>query len=204
MSHSVKWSCEYQWNRASACPKAAPATWGHVCQGSGLAPPQGDKEAAWHTGSPPHLCLRAGYPPPGPGGVRASRETGQWLDRCQSWDWAQPAALPTPCCSPIAVTLCTSFPGTSAAWPGQGLARRLCHEGRGLGTAQACPALSTQSLGRCQLLFPPPGQALGGEVMAQLPRASRQLSFWDFQGTGVGLWSDRYGLGAHPGVTLTS
>lgn len=55
---------------------------------------------------PPHLCLRAGCPPPGPGAARASGETGQLF-----------RPLPvlglglTPC-PPIAVTLCTSLSGT--------------------------------------------------------------------------------------------
>lgn len=47
---------------------------------------------------PPHLCQRAGRPPPGPGGSRASKERGgSQLGQCGC---------------PVAVTLCTSSSGS--------------------------------------------------------------------------------------------
>lgn len=121
----------------STHPQAAPATRLHVPRvrtgtNSGR---QGDHMA--HK-LPPHLCLRAGCPPPGPGGARASRETGQLVRPLPV------LGLGLTRCPPIAVTLCTSFSGTSAAQSGQELARRPRHEGHGLGTAQACPAVSTR------------------------------------------------------------
>lgn len=121
---------------------------------------------------PPHLCQRAGHPPPGPGGSRASKERGgSGLGQCGC---------------PVAVTLCTSSSGTlqhSQARAPQGGP----HEGPGWVPHRGFMGPSCSS-----------ARPSWEEGMAQLTRAGgRWPSFWNSHGTCMGLWSSR-GCGREP------
>lgn len=137
---------------------------------------------------PPHLYPRAGRPPPGPEGWRASRGR-----RAAGQDTA-PRTRPAPwAAAPSAQA--SGGGGVSVDQPGQGPAGRPL-EGTGWG-CRVRAALSTQRPAGTS--FPSSARGLsGGEGTAQLTRAAgRRPSSWNFPGTHMGPWSGG-GCGREP------
>lgn len=125
---------------------------------------------------PPHLCLRAGCPPPGPGGATASREKRAAVRPLPPWELDSTCCAARPGCRPLHKLL--GGPRRSARpWR----ARRPRPQGREVGAARPVLPRAHGGRGGRQRLCPPPGRAVGGDRTAELelPRDQCGAAVWE-------------------------
>lgn len=170
VSPSCKWSCGDQRDRAGA---HVPRVKGCGGRGSGPVPTQGEEEAGRprvaHT-LPPHLCLRAGCPPPGPGAATASGGKRAAVRPLPSWELDPTCCAARPGCRPLHGLL--GGPCGSAR-PGQAGQPR--HQGReAVLPGLSCPEHTEASAG-----------ASGSALRLAERRRRGPLSSGNFRGTRV-------------------
>lgn len=165
--------------------RSAGQGWGTRPQGQGLRGPGvrtgadpgrgGGRPRVAHT-LPPHLCLRAGCPPPGPGAATASGGKRAAVRPLPSWELDPTCCAARPGCRPLHGLL--GGPCGSAR-PGQAGQPR--HQGReAVLPGPSCPEHTEASAG-----------ASGSALCLAERRRRGPLSSGSFRGTRVGLWCGR-------------